>query len=72
MLHTYMKKTGLLGKFKALSTEPDNNNLSGVSYLKWKYDVLYITNAKQQGEYKAQPENTPTSFHDCDKAVAFS
>ncbi len=29
---TYMKKTGLLGQFKALSTEPDNNNVSEVCH----------------------------------------
>lgn len=28
---TYMKKTGLLGQFKALSTEPDSNNVPNVT-----------------------------------------
>ena len=28
---TYMKKTGLLGQFKALSTESDSNNVSDVT-----------------------------------------
>lgn len=53
-----MKKTGLLGQFKDLSTEPDDNNVSDAT---WIENTMYIP--QTAGEYGAQPEDTPIQIH---------
>lgn len=69
-----MKKTGLLGQFKDLSTELDNNDVPDV--MKWKYDVRNTNSRGIRGSAGGYPYNHNRSprggLRLCDTTVRYT